>query len=128
MTPRIVVHEPEKLVEFMRHAFAATAEVRAGMPSEVRLGDSIIMVSGAGARAPMPAFLYIYVDDVDATYRSALEAGASALEAPRDLPYGDRRGMVSDAWGNIWQIATHMEDLSLEEIRRRTSSEERAQR
>jgi PhnB protein len=64
------------------------------------------MVSGAGPRDPMPAFLYLYVDDVDATYRRAMEAGAVSLEEPRDLPYGDRRGMVEDPGGNVWQIAT----------------------
>jgi uncharacterized glyoxalase superfamily protein PhnB len=55
----------------------------------------------------MPAFLYLYVDDIDATYRRALDAGAMSLEEPQDTPYGDRRGMVEDPCGNIWQIATH---------------------
>jgi PhnB protein len=55
----------------------------------------------------MAAFLYVYVDDTDATYRGALAAGATALEEPADMPYGDRRGMVTDSWGNTWQIATH---------------------
>ena len=56
----------------------------------------------------MPAFLYVYVDDTDATYRRALEAGARSLEEPLDMLYGDRRGMVEDEWGNIWQIATRL--------------------
>lgn len=93
------------------------------MPSEIRIGDSLIMLIGAGLRDTMPAFVYVYVDDVDATYQRALEAGASSLEEPLDMPYGDRREMVRDTWGNIWQIATHKEDLSIDEIRRRTSSE-----
>jgi uncharacterized glyoxalase superfamily protein PhnB len=54
----------------------------------------------------MPAFLYVYVPDTDTTYQRALAAGALSLEEPRDLPYGDRRGMVKDRWGNVWQIAT----------------------
>ena len=74
----------------------------------VRIGDSIVMVSGAGPREPMPAFLYVYVDDVDQTYQRALQAGAVALEEPRDVPYGDRRAMVKDPCGNDWQIATHL--------------------
>ena len=78
------------------------------------------MVSGVGPRDPMPAFLYLYVDDVDATYTRALKAGAVSLEEPRDLPYGDRRGMVEDPFGNIWQIATHKEDVSVDDIRRCT--------
>jgi uncharacterized glyoxalase superfamily protein PhnB len=67
----------------------------------------MVMVSGVGPRDPMPAFLYLYVDDVDATYQRALEAGAVCLEEPADMPYGDRRGMVRDPCGNDWQIATH---------------------
>jgi uncharacterized glyoxalase superfamily protein PhnB len=50
-------------------------------------------------------------DDIDATYQRALQAGAVSLEMPQDLPYGDRRGMVKDPCGNIWQIATHKEDV-----------------
>jgi len=61
----------------------------------------------------MPAFLYLYVDDID-TYQRALEAGAVSLEEPKDVPYGDRRGMVQDPCGNIWQIATHKEDVALD--------------
>ena len=53
-------------------------------------------------------FLYVYVDDVDATYRSALRAGAHPLEEPFDTPYGDRRCMVRDRWGNTWQIAARL--------------------
>src|SRR5262249_23642567 len=123
VTPRIVVPDVEKLIDFLRHTFGATGEFRAAMPSEIRIGDSIIMVSGTELRDSMPAFLYVYVDDVDATHKRALEAGAISLEEPQDLPYGDRRGMVKDPWGNLWQIATHKEDLSIEEIRRRTRNE-----
>jgi uncharacterized glyoxalase superfamily protein PhnB len=70
----------------------------------------------------MPAFLYLYVDDIDATYRRALEAGAVSLEEPQDMPYGDRRGMIKDPCGNIWQVATHKEDVSLDNIRWRTAA------
>jgi len=69
------------------------------------------MVSGVEFRGAMPAFLYVYVDDVDATYQSALAAGAESLEAPQVVPYGDRRSMVQDAWGNVWQIATRKQLL-----------------
>ena len=67
----------------------------------------MLMVSASLERGPAPAFLYVYVEDTDATYRRALAAGATSLEPPRDLPYGHRRAMVRDAWGNTWQIATH---------------------
>lgn len=55
----------------------------------------------------MPAFLYLYVDDIDTTYQRALAAGAVSLEEPTETPYGDRRGMVEDPCGNVWQIATY---------------------
>lgn len=66
------------------------------------------MVSnGDGLREARSAFLYVYVEDADEIYRRAIKAGAHTVEEPLDMPYGDRRAMVRDAWGNLWQIATH---------------------
>jgi PhnB protein len=65
------------------------------------------MISEAGIREPTNAFLHVYVEDADRTYRQAVDAGARPVEEPSDTPYGDRRGMVEDAWGNTWQIATY---------------------
>ncbi len=107
ITPRLVVDDPAKLVQFLKRAFGATGELATETPSQVRIGDSIVMVSGTGPRDPMRAFLYLYVDDVDATYRRAVDAGAASLEPPEDLPYGDRRAMIEDPCGNRWQIATY---------------------
>ncbi len=107
ITPRLVVADPAKLVDFISRAFGATGEYETTRPSQMRIGDSIVMVSGAGARKPMPAFLYLYVEDVDATYRRALELGAECVEEPLETPYGDRRAMVIDTCGNQWQIATY---------------------
>jgi len=107
ITPRLVVREPAKMVRFLKRAFGASGDFAADAPAVMRIGDSIVMVSGAGPRLPMPAFLYLYVDDVDATYQRALEAGAASLEEPADMPYGDRRAMVKDPCGNDWQIASH---------------------
>lgn len=107
VTPRLVVHDPAKLVQFLKHAFGATGDFAADVPSQTRIGDSIVMVSGVCPRDPMPAFLYLYVVDIDATYKRALEAGAVSLEALDDMPYGDRRAVVKDPCGNDWQIATH---------------------
>jgi PhnB protein len=106
VTPRIVAHDAEQLVEFLRQVFGATGDYRPDRPAEIKIGDSTVMVTDAGIRDPMPAFLYVYVDDTDKTYRRALQAGASSLEEPSDMPYGNRRGMVKDKWGNTWQIAT----------------------
>ena len=111
ITPRIVVHDPAKLVEFLNQAFGATGDFRTDSPSVIKIGDSLIMISSVGTRDAMPAFLYLYVENIDTTYQRALEAGAVSLEVPQDLLYGDRRGMVEDPCGNIWQIATHKEDI-----------------
>ena len=75
-------------------------------PTVVRIGDSNLMVGLVGPRPATAAFLYVYVDHADATYQRALDAAATSLEAPLDTPYGDRRAMVEDRWGNVWQIAT----------------------
>ena len=106
VTPRIVVRDVEGLVAFMRVAFGAIGDFHAGRPCEMRLGDSVVMVGNAAEREVMPAFLYLYVEDTDAVYRRAINAGATSIEEPRNTPYGDRRGMIRDSWGNIWQIAT----------------------
>jgi PhnB protein len=105
--PRIAVEDPEALVRFIQHVFGAVGEFHSRRPSELRIGDSMIMVGSTMEREAMPAFLYVYVDDADAAYRLALDRGAKSIEQPQDTPYGDRRAMVRDPWGNTWQIATH---------------------
>src|SRR6476660_5281412 len=105
--PRIVVDGAQRLVELVKHVFGATGDYRSDRPSVINIGDSQIMISDAGTRHPIPAFLYVYVPDTDEAYRRALQGGASSLEEPADMPYGDRRSMVADEWGNTWQIATH---------------------
>jgi len=113
VTPRIVVHDAKGLVEFLKHVLGATGEYRPDRPSEVRIGDSVIMISDAGVRPATTAFLYVYVEDADATCRRALAAGARSLERPTETPYGDRRGMVEDPWGNTWQVATYGKEREL---------------
>src|SRR5580693_1582007 len=106
VTPRIFVADEAGQVEFFRRTFDATGDVQAFGPTELLIGDSIVMVSGASSeREAFSAFLYVYVDDADATYDRAIEAGAVSLEAPLDTPYGDRRAMVRDPYGNVLQIA-----------------------
>src|SRR4030095_1323426 len=106
ITPRLVVSDTARLVQFLKQACAGTGDFRTDSPSVIKIGDSMVMVSGVGPRQAMPAFLYLYVDDIDATYQRALKAGAVSIEEPQDLPYGDRRGMVEDPCGNVWQIST----------------------
>jgi uncharacterized glyoxalase superfamily protein PhnB len=108
LTPRIVVHDTAGLVEFLKQVFGATGDWRRAGPSEIRIGDSIVMISDAESRGVMTSFLYVYVEDVDAVYQRAVGAGARSLERPSDMHYGDRRCMVEDKWGNTWQIATRM--------------------
>jgi uncharacterized glyoxalase superfamily protein PhnB len=105
--PRIAVDDPEVLVEFIKHVFNAIGEFHPERPSELRIGDSILMVGSTIQREAMPAFLYVYVEDTDAAFSLAVGRGAKSLEEPHDTPYGDRRAMIQDPWGNMWQIATH---------------------
>lgn len=106
VTPRIFTSDVRGLTAFMRAVFGATGRVAAGRPIEMRIGDSIVMVSSDDVRETMPACLHVYVEDADRTFRKALAGGAKAIEKPADKPDGDRRAVVMDAWGNTWQIAT----------------------
>lgn len=105
MIPRIVVDDVAGAVRFLRATFDAAGTVPDGRPAEIRIGDSLVMVSSTDQRDPFPAFLYVYVADVDLAYRRAVAAGADSLEIPLDTPYGDRRAMVRDPFGNVYQIA-----------------------
>jgi uncharacterized glyoxalase superfamily protein PhnB len=107
ITTRIVVSESKPFVDFLKHVFEAEGDYLQERPSVITIGDSKLMISDTGVRSQSTAFLYIYVADLDATYHRALEAGAHSLEEPFDTPYGDRRCMIEDSWGNTWQIATH---------------------
>jgi predicted enzyme related to lactoylglutathione lyase len=105
VTPRIVVDDVHGQVGFLRAVFSAVGDVEPGRPAEVRIGDAVIMISSTVEREAFPAFLYVYVDDADEAFRRAVGAGATVLEEPLDTPYGDRRAMVRDPFGNIFQIA-----------------------
>jgi uncharacterized glyoxalase superfamily protein PhnB len=108
ITPRIVVADEDQaaaLCAFMRRAFDAHGALVAGRPAEMRIASSVVMVSAGHPREPFAAFLYIYVEDADRVYQRALAAGAESIEPPLDTRYGDRRAMVRDPFGNVWQIA-----------------------
>lgn len=108
ITPRIFATDADGLIAFLRDVFGATGEHTSSAPAEMRIGDSLLIVSGTEYRQAMPACLYVYVEDTDATHRRAVQAGAESLEEPKNVPYGDRRAMVKDPWDNIWQIATRL--------------------
>lgn len=107
LIPRLSVSDPENMVGFLKGVFKADGEYVEGRPSEIRLGESMVMVGGIVERRPTRSSLYLYVADVDGTFARALSAGSEAIEAPEEMPYGDRRAMFRDPWENHWQIATH---------------------
>jgi uncharacterized glyoxalase superfamily protein PhnB len=107
ITPRIVVRQAREFVEFLKKVFLASGNYEEQRPTVLQIGDSKIMINEAGVRNPSAAFLYVYVNDTDETYQRAIEAGVKTIEEPGTTPYGDRRCMVEDQWGNTWQIATY---------------------
>jgi uncharacterized glyoxalase superfamily protein PhnB len=93
------------------------------MHAHVRIGDSVVFMSDAGGFAkPTTANVFAYVEDVDATVERAAAAGAKVMAPVADMFWGDRWGMVEDPFGNVWQVATHIEDVSPEEMKRRLAS------
>jgi PhnB protein len=108
VTPRIFTDDVAGLVRFVKSVFGAAGELRSATPTEMTIGESIVMISdGGGVREAMPACLYVYVENAEETYARAMAAGALSIEQPADMPYGDRRATVRDSWANIWQIATY---------------------
>jgi len=129
VTPYLSVPGVTKLIDFLNQAFGAQETERIPRPdggiahAEVRIGDSMVMMGEPmGEFRPMPATIYLYVPDVDATYQRALEAGAAAVMEPADQFYGDRSGGVKDPTGNIWWIATHIEDVPPGELLKRAEA------
>jgi PhnB protein len=108
----------EPLIAFLKRAFGAQEIMKHASPdgvvhhAEIRIGDSVVEMGEAhGKYERMPAMFYLYVPDVDAQYQRALAAGAKSLHVPTDQPYGDRSSAVTDGFGNIWYIATHVKDM-----------------
>jgi PhnB protein len=129
VTPYLIVDDAAKLIDFLQRAFAAEVKFQMTGPdgkighSEVRIGDSMVMLGGARPEwKAMPAMIHLYVEDCDAVYAKALAAGAEQVMPLSDQFYGDRSGGVKDSNGNMWWIATHKEDVSEEEMRRRMAS------
>ena len=125
-------------IDFYRRAFGAKERLRMGAPggkvghAEITIGDSVIMVadefpalnfrgpkSGAGSSVNM----HLYVADVDAVFGRAIREGAKVLRAIEDKFYGDRTGSLEDPFGHVWHLATHTEDLSPAEMKRRGEAE-----
>jgi uncharacterized glyoxalase superfamily protein PhnB len=130
VTPYLVVRDAASLITFLQQAFKASEIERMESPdggithAEVRIGDSVVMMGESNEEVPpMQAMLHLYLENADVAYQRAVEAGATSLREPEDQFYGDRTAAVKDAFGNQWWLATHIEDVPPEEIRRRANAQ-----
>ncbi len=133
-TPYLIIKDAARAIEFYKKAFGATELMRMAQPdgrighAEIRIGDSPIMLADEfpemGHRSPQslggsPVSILLYVEDVDALFNQAVSAGAKVQKPVQDQFYGDRIGGVTDPFGHVWYIATHKEEVSPEEMRKR---------
>lgn len=134
ITAYLVFADASEAIDFYVRAFCAEQTFRVDTPqgkvghAELRIGDSVLMVADAFAGVPSGTAdgaiaLHLYVDNVDARFARALQAGARQISAPKDHFYGDRSGTLRDPYGILWYIATHKEDLTPEQIERRAVEE-----
>lgn len=130
VTPYLAVVGAERLLDFLKRAFAAEETERVVRQdgtighAEVRVGDSVIMLTEVAGDLlkPTVSSLYMYVEDTDATYQRALDAGATSVMAPVDSYHGDRNAGVEDPFGNQWWIATRFEEVPADELQRRADA------
>jgi PhnB protein len=129
ITPSFCVDGAQKFINFLKEVFAAQDRFKMDGPggkvmhAELSIGDSAVMVSDVMPQWPAKSnSLYVYVDDVDATYGRALKAGATSVRAPENAFYGDRTSAVQDPFGNMWGIATHVEDVPPDELKKRAEA------
>ena len=134
VTPYLIVDGAAEAIRFYAEAFGATEVLRMPMGddrlahAEVKIGDSFVMLAdefpdmgflGPNKRGGATASLLIYVEDVDAAYQRALDAGATAERPPENQFWGDRMGTLRDPFGHRWSLATHVEDVAGDEMERR---------
>lgn len=130
VTPYLLVANGASAIDFYTSVLGAEERMR--MPTqdgrighaELSIGDSIIMLSDMDEQDPhalggTPVLLHVYVEDVDRVYDKALQAGAAGVSPVEDQFYGDRAGQFDDPFGHRWSIATHVEEVSEEEMQRR---------
>jgi len=134
VTSYLIVRDAAKAIDFYRRAFGATELFRLPMPggrighAELRIGGGVVMLAdempemgykGPAALGGTPVSLMFYVADVDAAFAKALAAGGTVTKPLQNQFYGDRSGTLTDPFGHVWTIATHVEDLTPEEVNRR---------
>lgn len=140
VTPYLAIKNAVEALEFYKKAFGATETFRLMMQDgrlghgEIRLGDSVIMLSDEfpeydGGASPKTlggssVCIHLYVEDVDAFFKAALSAGARERKPVMDQFYGDRSGQLEDPFGHLWWVATHKEDVSMEELKKRMQAME----
>ena len=138
ITPYLSIKGAANAIEFYKKAFGATEIMRMAEPdgrvghAEVRVGDSRVMLADEAPdidfRSPhsiggAAVHLHMYVENADAVVSQAVAAGAKVVRPVQDQFYGDRSGSVVDPYGHVWHVATHKEDLSMEEIRKRAAAQ-----
>ena len=130
VTPYLSIRGATELLAFTKAAFGAveTEAIRSPegrvLHAQVKIVDSNVMMGEVPKGSePMPSTLYLYVDDVDEWFRRAVEAGGEVIEEPSDQFYGDRTASVKDGSDNRWYMATHVEDVSPEEIAERSKTQ-----
>ena len=134
VTPYLIVDGAADAISFYEKVLGAKERMRMPGPdgtighAEIELGDSVVMLSdGApemGARSPKavggtPVLIHVYAEDVDAVFDAAIAAGGTSMRAPEDQFYGDRSAQFEDPFGHHWSVATHVEDVSPEEMEKR---------
>jgi PhnB protein len=137
LTPYLIVADAAGAIAFYQRVFGASERMRHNDPNgkighaELVIADSLIMLAdefpehnarGPAAYGGSPVTLHLYVDDVDAVVERAASAGATVTRPVADQFYGDRAGSVTDPYGHVWHIATHIEDVSAEELARRAAA------
>ena len=128
VTPYLMVRDAAKFIQFMSRVFGARTVEQIMRPdgrighTEIRIGGSMIMLSEASDEHPAtPVMLHVYVEDVDAAFDRAVQAGGIVVSRPANQFYGDRSGGVKEPSGNTIWIATHVEDVAPDELQRRAA-------
>jgi len=125
VTPFLNVNGAAEAIEFYKKAFGA--EERARMPgpnnklmhAEIKIGNSIVMLSDAMMSPATQSNIHLYVEDVDAAWKRAVDAGAQVVMPIADQFWGDRYGVLSDKWNNRWSLASHKEDVAPADMQKR---------
>ena len=129
VTPMFLFKDARKAIDFYKRAFGAreryampNPDGKGIMHAEILIGDSIVMLIDVMQDPAQPAGLFLYVPDVDKTFAKAVKAGATVAMPVQDMFWGDRFGSLTDPSGNRWGIATHREDVSPKEMKKRAAS------